>query len=235
MLLERMKAISYERPRFGYRRVHVMLRREGLMVNHKRVYRLYRAEGLAVRRKKRKRIFMLARKPMAAGSKPNERWSMDFTWDQLADGRSFRTLNIVDDFTRESLAIEVDVSLPGQRVARVLDRLAEVHGLPKSITVDNGPEFTGRAMDAWAYQNKVTLAFITPGKPTQNAYAESFNGKFRDECLNQHWFINLRDAREKIEIWRQDYNHVRPHSSLGDIPPVEFVRTFNETANLNLC
>lgn len=235
VIVERMKSIAYERPRFGYRRVHVMLRREGLMVNHKRVYRLYREEGLAVRRKKRKRVSMLARKPVAAGSKPNERWSMDFTWDQLADGRSFRTLNIVDDFTRESLAIEVDVSLPGQRVTRVLDHLAETRGLPKSITVDNGPEFTGRAMDAWAYQRGVTLAFITPGKPTQNAYAESFNGKFRDECLNQHWFINLKDARKKIENWRQDYNHVRPHSSLGNRPPVEFVRTFNETANLNLC
>jgi putative transposase len=222
-----MKAVAYERPRFGYRRLHVMLRREGLMVNHKRVYRLYRLEGLAVRRKKRKRIALLSRKPLPVGYGPNERWSMDFMWDQLADGRSFRTLNIVDNFTRESLAIEVDVSLPGLRVTRVLDQLAEMRGLPKSIVMDNGPEFTGRELDAWAYRHGVALAFITPGKPTQNGYAESFNGKFRDECLNQHWFISLNDARRKIEDWRQDYNHVRPHSSLGNSPPVEFARTFN--------
>ena len=152
---------------------------------------------------------------------------MDFMWDQLADGRSFRTLNIVDNFTRESLAIEVDVSLPGLRVTHVLDQLAETRGLPKSIVMDNGPEFSGRALDAWAYSRGVDLAFIAPGKPTQNGYAESFNGKFRDECLNQHWFISMNDARRKIEDWRQDYNHVRPHSSLGDRPPVEFARTFN--------
>lgn len=227
VILERMKAVAYERPRFGYRRLHVMLRREGLMVNHKRVYRLYRLEGLAVRRKKRKRIALLSRKPLPVGYGPNERWSMDFMWDQLADGRSFRTLNIVDDFTRESLAIEVDVSLPGLRVTRVLDQLAEMRGLPKSIVMDNGPEFTGRELDAWAYRHGVALAFIAPGKPSQNGYAESFNGKFRDECLNQHWFISLNDARRKIEDWRQDYNHIRPHSSLGNNPPVEFARTFN--------
>lgn len=225
---ERMKSLAYERPRFGYRRLHIMLKREGLKVNHKRVYRLYRLEGLAVRRKKRKHIAVSSRKPLPVGTGPNERWSMDFMWDQLADGRSFRTLNIVDDFTRESLAIEVDVSLPGLRVTRVLDRLAETRGLPKSIVVDNGPEFAGRALDAWAYRHGVTLAFIAPGKPTQNPYAESFNGKFRDECLNQHWFMNLNDARRKIEDWRQDYNNVRPHSSLGDRPPVEFARTFNQ-------
>ena len=227
VILERMKAVAYERPRFGYRRLHVLLRREGLLVNHKRIYRLYRLEGLAVRRKKRKHIALLARKPLPVGTGPNERWSMDFMWDQLADGRSFRTLNIVDDFTRESLAIEVDVSLPGLRVTRVLDQLAETRGLPKSIVMDNGPEFSGRALDAWAYSRGVDLAFIAPGKPTQNGYAESFNGKFRDECLNQHWFISMNDARRKIEDWRQDYNHVRPHSSLGDRPPVEFARTFN--------
>ncbi len=148
-------------------------------------------------------------------------------WDQLADGRSFRTLNVVDDFTRESLAIEVDASLSGSRVIRVLDQLAETRGLPRSIVMDNGPEVTGRALDAWAYHHGVNLSFIAPGKPSQNGYAESFNGKFRDECLNQHWFISLNDARQKIGYWRQDYNHVRPHSSLGNHPPVEFARTFN--------
>jgi putative transposase len=235
IIRERMKAIAYERPRFGYRRLHVMLKREGFAINHKRVYRLYRMEGLSVRRKKRKRIAGYARKPLPIGTGPNQRWSMDFMCDQLADGRSFRTLNIVDDFTRESLAIEVDASLCGQRVTRVLDRLIESRGVPQSIVMDNGPEFTSRALDAWAYQHKVALAFIAPGKPSQNGYAESFNGKFRDECLNQHWFMSLNDARRKIEVWRQDYNHVRPHSSIGDIPPVEYARTLNQTANLALC
>lgn len=234
-LLERMKAIAAERSRFGYRRLHVMLKREGFAVNPKRIYRLYRREGLAVRRKKRKRIALLARTPLPVGTGPNQRWSMDFMWDQLADGRSFRTLNIVDDFTRESLAIEVDVSLSGQRVARVLDQLSQTRGLPQSIVVDNGPEFTGQVLDAWAYQHRVNLSFITPGKPSQNGYAESFNGKFRDECLNQHWFLNLRDARRKIESWRQDYNQVRPHSSLGYLSPKEYARTLNQTANLTLC
>ena len=155
--------------------------------------------------------------------------------DQLVDGRGFRTLNIVDDFTRESLAIEVDVGLSGERVTRVLDRVIETRGQPKSIVMDNGPEFTSRALDAWAYQNKVNLAFIAPGKPSQNGYAESFNGKFRDECLNQHWFITLHDARTKIERWREDYNCVRPHSSLGNKTPIEFVRSLTEIANLQVC
>lgn len=146
-------------------------------------------------------------------------------------------MNIVDDFTRESLAIEVDVSLSGQRVTRVLDQLVQTRGLPQSIVVDNGPEFTGRALDSWSYQHRVHLALIAPGKPSQNGYAESFNGKFRDEFLNQHWFLNLQDAQRKIEWWRQDYNQVRPHSSLGYITPHEYARTLNQTekANLALC
>jgi putative transposase len=232
IIRDRLRAIAEERPRFGYRRLHVMLRRAGLGVNHKRIYRLYRLDGLMVRRKKRKSYSRVQRKPLIVPNGPNERWSMDFTSDQLADGRSFRTLNVVDDFTRESLAIEADTSLPGLRVARVLDRIADERGLPKAIVIDNGPEFSGRALDAWAYERKVTLSFIQPGKPTQNAYAESFNGKFRDECLNQHWFLSMQDARRKIESWRVDYNQVRPHSSLGDRPPEEFVRdlAFNKGA-----
>lgn len=233
IIRERLRAIAEERPRFGYRRLHVMLRREGLGVNHKRIYRLYRLDGLMVRRKKRKSYSRVQRRPLIVPSGPNERWSMDFTSDQLADGRSFRTLNVVDDFTRESLAIEADTSLPGLRVARVLDRIADERGLPKAIVIDNGPEFSGRALDAWAYERKVTLSFIQPGKPTQNAFAESFNGKFRDECLNQHWFLSMQDARRKIESWRVDYNQVRPHSSLGDRPPAEFVRDF--THNRGAC
>lgn len=230
VIRERLRSLAEERPRFGYRRLHVMLRREGFAVNAKRVYRLYRLDGLAVRRKKRKRVSHWPRLPMQTPTAPNLRWSMDFTCDQLADGRSFRTLNIVDDFSRESLAIEVDASLPGLRVTRVLERLAETRGAPRAIVIDNGPEFTGRALDAWAYRHGVMLAFIQPGKPTQNAFAESFNGKFRDECLNQHWFIDIADARRRIEAWRLDYNEVRPHSSLGNKSPAEFVREFRNGA-----
>src|SRR5262249_1503797 len=155
-------------------------------------------------------------------SRANARWSMDFMVDTLADGRGFRTLNIVDDCTRECLAIEVDRSLPGLRVVRVLERLRETRGLPETIVIDNGPEFTGRTLEAWAYAHHVTLRFIRPGKPIENAYVESFNGKFRDECLNEHWFVNLVDAKTTIEAWRVDYNTVRPHGSLGQQTPAAY-------------
>jgi putative transposase len=221
-LLDRLHVHAAARPRFGYRRLHILLEREGLVVNHKRVHRVYRAAGLQVRRRRRKRLTRGERTPMAALTGRLARWSMDFTADTLADGRTFRTLNIVDDFTRECLAIEVDRSLPGLRVTRVLDRLAAAEGLPSTIVVDNGPEFAGRTLDAWAYARGVTLRFIRPGKPIENAYIESFNGKFRDECLNEHWFVNLADAKLAIEAWRVDYNTVRPHSSLGGRTPQQF-------------
>ena len=224
-LLERLRELALERSRFGYKRLHVLLRREGFLVNHKRVYRLYRREGLMVKRRKRKRV-ALPRSPLPLPGGPNERWSMDFVTDTLADGRAIRTLNIVDDFTRECRAIEVDTSLPGLRVARVLERLRLQHGLPKTIVVDNGPEFSGRLLDAWAYQRAVKLHFIQPGKPIQNAFVESFNARFRDECLNEHWFMGLADARERIEDWRQDYNTRRPHRSLGQLAPEEYARRF---------
>jgi putative transposase len=224
-LLDRLRELAQERTRFGYKRLHVLLRREGFLVNHKRVYRLYRREGLMVKRRKRKRV-ALPRMPLPMPSGPNERWSMDFVTDTLADGRLIRTLNIVDDFTRECRAIEVDTSLPGLRVARVLERLRVEHGLPKAIVVDNGPEFSGRLLDAWAYQRGVKLHFIQPGKPIQNAFVESFNARFRDECLNEHWFMGLTDARERIEGWRQDYNTERPHRSLGQLTPEEYARRF---------
>jgi putative transposase len=220
--LDDLRRHATARPRFGYRRLHVLLRRGGWQVNHKRVYRIYRAEGLAVRRKKRKRLAAGLRVVLPAPTRPNERWSMDFVHDTLATGRKFRTLNIVDDFTRECVAIEVDTSLGGQRVTRVLDRLAASRGLPKTIVTDNGPEFAGRALDGWAYTTKVKIHFIRPGKPVENAYAESFNGKFRDECLNEHWFLDMQDARTKIEAWRIDYNEVRPHSSLANATPKEY-------------
>lgn len=195
-----------------------------MQINHKRLWRIYRQEGLAVRRKRRKRAAMGRRVVLAPAQEVNERWSMDFVGDSLADGRTFRTLNIVDDFSREAPAIVVDQSIPGERVVRELDALGAERGLPKMIVIDNGPEFAGKALDAWAYRNGVKLHFIRPGKPVENAYVESFNGKFRDECLNEHWFTSVPHARDVIEAWRQDYNEVRPHSSLGNLAPVEFAR-----------
>jgi putative transposase len=221
-VLERLQAHAAVRARFGYRRLHILIERDGLAVNHKRVLRIYQAAGLQVRRRRRKRLTRAERVPLPTPRQPRERWSMDFTTDTLADGRNFRTLNIVDDFTRECVAIEVDRSLPGLRVTRVLDRLAAGVGLPQTIVVDNGPEFAGRTLDAWAYGRGVTLRFIRPGKPIENAYVESFNGKFRDECLNEHWFVSLADAKAAIEAWRIDYNTVRPHSSLAGRTPHQF-------------
>ncbi len=221
-LRTRLRELAGERPRFGYRRLHVLLCRAGVQVNHKRVYRLYREEGLAMRRRKRKRFRAEARVPLALPKTVNAVWTMDYTHDELASGRKFRTLNLMDGYTREALAIEVDTSLPGLRVVRVLERLREMRGTPAAIQVDNGTEFTSRVVDQWAYQHGVALHFIERGKPTQNAFIESFNGKFRDECLNQNWFTDLADARRIIEAWRVDYNTVRPHSSLGYRTPVEF-------------
>jgi putative transposase len=221
-LRERLRELAQERRRFGYRRLTVLLRREGWTVNHKRIYRMYREEGLGVRRRKRKRIGAVERQPLAIPTRPNERWSMDFISDALSEGRKFRSLNIVDDFSRECLAAEVDTSITGARVVRVLERLRERRGLPQLLVMDNGPEFAGQAVDVWAYERSVKLRFIEPGKPVQNAYIESFNGKMRDECLNEHWFMSLREARETIEAWRSDYNEVRPHSSLGNRTPQEF-------------
>lgn len=223
-LRERLLELAGERPRFGYRRLHVLLVREGWRINHKRVHRLYRELGLAVRHKRRKRVAQANRQPRTVPELPDEQWSMDFMKDSLADGRGFRTLNLVDDATRECLALEVDTSLPGLRVCRVLDGLAEKRGVPARIVIDNGPEFTSKALDQWAYRHGVELVFITPGKPIENAFIESFNGRFRDECLNLHWFANLADARRIIRRWRRDYNHVRPHSSLGYLPPVVFAQ-----------
>jgi putative transposase len=223
-LLARLHAHAAERPRFGYRRLHTLIGREGLTANHKRVYAVYREAGLQVRRRRRKRLTRGDRVPLPRPSRPGERWSMDFMLDTLADGRPFRTLNIVDDFTRECVAIEVDRSLPGARVVRVLERLRAEIGLPLIIVTDNGPEFAGRTLDAWAYAAGVAIRFIRPGKPIENAYVESFNGKFRDECLNEHWFVNMVDAQITIEAWRVDYNTVRPHSSLDDRTPDQFAQ-----------
>jgi putative transposase len=227
-LRNRLRELAGERPRFDYRRLYRMLRREKengtakWVVNHKRVYRLYREEGLAMRRRKSKRFRAEARVPLELPTRVNQMWTMDFTRDSLASGRKFRTLNLMDGYTREALWIEVDNSLPGLRVVRVLERVAQERSVPEAIQVDNGPEFISRVVDQWAYANGVALHFIDPGKPVQNAFIESFNGKFRDECLNQNWHTSLGDARRIIEAWRVDYNTVRPHSSLGYRTPEEY-------------
>ncbi|MGB9332439.1 MAG: IS3 family transposase [Steroidobacteraceae bacterium] len=180
---------------------------------------MYREAGLAVRRKKRKRIGLFERKPLPKPLAVNRSWSMDFVSDGLCDGRRLRCLAIVDDFSRECLVLEVDTSITGKRVVAVLERLADLRGLPLSITVDHGPEFEGQVLDAWAYQAGVRLSSIRPGKPVENAYIESFNGRFRDECLNEHWFLTMAHARRAIEAWRIEYNTERPHSSLGNLTP----------------
>jgi putative transposase len=204
------------------------LRREGYQVNRKRVQRLYRLENLAVRRKPRKRLANSHRQPLMCPTQPNVQWAMDFTSDQLADRRRFRTFNVVDVFTRECLAIEVASSLPANHIIRRLDQVAELLGAPQRITVDNGPEFISHAMDAWAYRHGITLDFIQPGKPMQNGFIESFNGSFRDECLNRHYFLNLEDARLQIEAYQTEYNTFRPHSSLSNLTPVEFKRAHEQ-------
>ena len=222
-LRSRLKTLAERYPRYGYPTLHSMLKTEGLVINPKRTYRIYREEGLQVRTKKRKKLNR-PRIPMVVPDKVNERWSMDFVSDQLANGRRFRVLNVVDDFSRECVLQVVDFSLSGQRVANELNRLAEHRPLPKTIVCDNGPEFTSKAMFFWTKESGVKLHFIQPGKPTQNAFVESFNGKFREYCLNLHWFASLKDARSTIHGWRHHYNHVRPHRSLGKKPPAVFAK-----------
>ena len=223
-LRQRLRELAGERKRFGSPRLHIMLKREGLVINHKRTERIYREEGLALRRKRRRKGAARVRVVMPSPQRPNERWSMDFVTDSIVTGRRFRALAIIDDYSRECPAIEVDTSLGGRRVVGVLERLAETRGLPEVITTDNGPEFIGRALDEWAYRKGVKLNFIRPGKPIENAFAESFNGRLRDECLNTNWFINLKHARDIIEDWRKDYNEVRPHSSLKGSTPEEYAK-----------
>jgi putative transposase len=206
-LRERLRALAEERRRFGYRRLRILLVREGWQVNHKRVHRLYVEEKLSLRRRRgRKRSTV--RQPLPEPMAANQVWSVDFMTDALSSGRRFRTLNIVDDYTRECLAIEVDTSLSGVRVVRVLEELKQRRGLPRQIRSDNGPEFLSRAVDQWAYEQGLQWHTIQPGRPMENGYVESFNGRFRDECLNENWFCDLADAREKIAEWKQDYNLV---------------------------
>lgn len=225
ILRERMKAIAVERRRFGYRRIHVLLRREGLRINHKRLFRLYREEKLAVRKRGGRKRAIGTRAPMLVPRMPNERWSLDFVSDQFTDGRRFRVLTVVDDCTRECIALVADTSLSGQRVARELNHLLVQRGVPRMIVSDNGSELTSNAILAWADKSQVAWHYIAPGKPVQNAFIESFNGKLRDEKLNETLFSTLHQARVELANWRNDYNTNRPHSGIGWLTPSEFAKT----------
>jgi putative transposase len=227
LLRKRLKLLAYRRKSFGYRRLHALLKKEGFAANHKKVYRLYKEEGLSKRKKPRKRYLKRTKEPLRAAERPNQKWAMDFMSDSFGSSRKLRTLNILDVCTRECPSIEVNTSLPAAIVIRVLNRLGEDRGFPEVITVDNGPEYTSNELREWAEEHGVILEYISPGKPTENGYIESFNGKFREECLNQNWFRNLSEARLIIEEWRQDYNERRPHSSLGYKTPEEYAREVN--------
>lgn len=221
-LRARIRELAEQRKRWGYRMIHTVLRREGWPVNRKRVQRLYREEGLAVRRRGKKRRSEAPRPIREPLGAPNQRWTMDFVSDTLSSGRPFRCLTVLDEHTRESLAIHVAHSIPSVRVIEVLEQLHAERGLPEVIVTDNGSEFTSRAFDAWAYARGIRIEYIQPGKPVQNAFIESFNGTLRDDCLNMHWFVSLDDAKVTIEDWRRDYNNFRPHSSLGGLTPTEY-------------
>jgi len=219
----RLRDLAQARVSYGYRRLHILLQREGWQVNHKRVYRLYREDGLQMRpRKHRRHVTACRRMEREVAMEQNDGWSMDFMSDELFDERRIRLLTIVDNFSRESLAIEVDQRIGGQRVVEVLMQLGKERGLPKTIRVDNGPEFTSKRLDQWAYLNGVELDFSRPGKPMDNGLIEAFNGRLRQECLNESWFLSLEDAREKVEAWRMDYNRERPHGALGNMAPLEY-------------
>lgn len=223
-LIKRIKEIAETRMRYGYRRIHVLLKREGWNVNPKRIYRLYKELGLQLRNKTpKRRVKAKLREDRRPATRTNEIWAMDFVHDQLATGRKLRVLTIVDTFSRFSPALDVRFNFRGADVVEVLEQVGRQHGFPSAIRVDQGTEFVSRDLDLWAYQRGVTLDFSRPGKPTDNSYIESFNGKFRAECLNAHWFMSLPDAREKVEAWRRDYNEIRPHSAIGNKPPITLV------------
>jgi putative transposase len=225
-LRERLKALAPERRRFGYRRLHVLLRREGHAVNRKRVQRIYREERLTVRRRGGRKRAIGTRRPLEAPTAPNQRWSLDFVSDQLTDGRRFRILAVVDDCTRECLGLVADTSLSGRRVARELDNIIRQRSRPATIVSDNGTELTSNAILGWADETGVGWHYIAPGKPQQNGFIESFNGRLRDELLNETLFRSLPHARAVLEAWRRDYNEARPHSKLGWMTPLDYARAF---------
>ena len=232
VLRHRLREMAGTHVRYGYRRLTVLLRREGWHVNAKRIYRLYREEGLIVRTEQRRKMARRRPVPTGVAVRPNHCWSMEFVSDNLADGRSFRILTVVDQFTRECVKLEADRSMTGMKVVQALERAQQERGsLPKSITVDNGSEFCSRAMEAWAMSHEVQLCFIRPGRPVENGFIESFNGRLRDECLNVEWFTSLDDARQKLAKFREHYNQQRPHSALADRTPAAFAALHQGKAN----
>lgn len=229
-LKDKIVEIAHVRRRFGYRRVHYLLRCEFPGVNHKRVYRLYSAANLAVRKRKKAKRPVMERTPLNIARQVNEVWSMDFVSDSLANGRRIKCLTVADDFSHESVVIAVDYGISGLYVTRLLDKAACFRGYPAAVRTDNGPEFTSRAFIAWTQEHRIRHILIEPGRPMQNGYIESFNGKFRDECLNEHWFQSLSQARTEIAVWRSDYNEVRPHSSIGRMPPAKYAEQLRRQA-----
>jgi len=224
----RLRDLAAARPRYGYRRLQVLLEREGWIANHKRVLRLYREENLQVRTKRRRKVAARSRVRMPAPSELNERWGVDFMADELVGGRRFRVLTLIDLHSRECLALKAGFSLPAEVVTEVLDRIIRKRGSPVSLSLDNGTEFTSKHFDAWAYRAGIQLDFIRPGRPVENSYIESFNGKLRDECLSATWFLSLSEAQEQLDAFRKDYNETRPHSSLGNLPPAVYVQQLEE-------
>ncbi|GLQ05861.1 transposase [Sneathiella chinensis] len=232
-LRQRLRELANERRRFGYRRLHILLKREGWEVNHKKLYRLYAEERLTVRKRGGRKRALGTRSPMLLPESDNQRWSLDFVSDTLMDGRRFRVLCIIDDYSRESLATVVDNSLSGRRVARELDQLIECRGRPEMVVSDNGTELTSNAILSWQQETGVSWHYIAPGKPMQNGLVESFNGRLRDECLNEHLFCSYDHAREIINRWRNDYNQNRPHTSLNGLSPLEFIKRSRQDQNNN--
>ncbi len=226
-LRQRLRELAAERRRFGYRRLHILLKREGWAINHKKLYRIYKEEGLSVRKRQGRKRAIGTRSPLPSATRRNHIWSLDFMSDALDDGRRFRVLGIMDQYGRQCLDLVADRSISGARVARELDRLIELHGKPEVIVSDNGTELTSKAILKWAADNEIQWHYITPGRPSENGFTESLNGKIRDECLNEHLFRSVRHARIILDEWRQDYNHVRPHSSLNYMTPMEFLNQSN--------
>ena len=233
VIRRRLRELASERRRFGYRRLHILLRREGIELNHKKLYRLYKEERLTVRKRGGRKRALGTKAPMAIPQGPNQRWSLDFVSDALIDGRRFRILCVIDDFSRECLATVVDNSISGIRVARELDRISEIRGYPCMVVSDNGTELTSNAMLEWQAERGVEWHYIAPGKPMQNGFVESFNGRLRDECLNEHLFSSYSQARGIIQRWRHDYNTERPHTSLYGLTPNEFATRSRQDHNQN--
>ena len=227
-LRERIQALAQRHKRYGVGMIHLKLRQAGVLVNYKRVERLYQEAKLQVRRRKRKKVALGERQPLGRPTAANQVWSMDFVFDRTSEGRVLKCLTVVDDATHEAVAIEVEPAISGLMLTRILDRLALSRGLPKVIRTDNGKEFCGKAMVTWAHARGVDLRLIEPGKPNQNAYVESFNGRLRDECLNEHWFTSLLHARSLIETWRREYNEERPKNALGGLTPAAYAKQLDE-------